>query len=393
MPPESSSAAPSALPRGFLFGQKYRIERVLGAGATGTVYEATQEREPTRVALKVLHRHLNTNEQVARRFAREAKILSTLVGEHIVQIYETGADSDGHLYMALELIQGLALDQVLSRDRFLPMDELASLAEQLAEALELAHGKGIIHRDLKPSNLMIERLPGGQSRVRVLDFGLAKVLRESGMTTTALTEQNMIFGTPEYMSPEQVLGEEPDPRCDIYAAGCILYELLTGSVPFAEMTAIATMTAHVQATLKAPRARAPQRQIPPALEAVTLHAMARSRDERYPTARDFREALSAARREPLRVTATRPAIAMSIADTALSLALPDRQVDPLGKTSELSAVSAPAPAVSSKSPQPVLIRAEDFQPPSRTTSWLPWALVLLIAALLGIFVGVLFATH
>ena len=228
-----------ALDKGTRFA-RYRVLRVLGDGASGIVYEAECEAEPAEadderrsvktgdhVALKIIHRHLVKDRQISRRFLREARILSRLRGENLVDLVDFG-EADGRLFMALELVQGTPLDR-LARAGPMDPERAIGIVRQVCCALEVAHGTGVVHRDLKPGNVIVANGDGRGDRVHVLDFGMAKMLRaDASQSLTALTEQNMVFGTPEYMAPEQARGDEVDARADVYALGSVLNDGATG---------------------------------------------------------------------------------------------------------------------------------------------------------------------
>jgi serine/threonine protein kinase len=194
-----------------------------------------------------------------------------------------------------------------------------SLTLQVCQGLQAAHEAGVIHRDLKPANVMVEALPDGEERARILDFGLAKVVHGDHMVT-GLTERDMIFGTPEYMAPEQARGDEVDVRCDVYACGVILYQLVTGTVPISGKTPLATMTAQLTEAVQSPRERAPDRAIPPAIEAVILRALQKDPEERYATARALAEALeSVQERRVISVNPRSGSAADPVSDTDLHM--------------------------------------------------------------------------
>ncbi|MCA9629105.1 MAG: serine/threonine protein kinase [Myxococcales bacterium] len=388
----------ASLQRGSRLG-RYRIEQVLGAGASGSVYVAecvdaaspSSDRENTsiklpgetlsgpeigqRVALKVLHRHLVKNYQISKRFAREARILRRLEGDHLVRLLDFG-EADGQLYMALELVSGTALDVLMQGVRVRLHDAVKILTE-ICTALEVAHGSGVVHRDLKPGNVILEGVAGDEegldgARVRVLDFGMAKLIHGSASASiTALTEQNMVFGTPEYMAPEQARGDDVDARSDIYSAGVLLYELISGKLPFRGNTPIGIMTAHLTEEPAPPSSHAPERQIPPALESVVLHAMAKQPEARYPSARHLREALERALTSPDDTQSIAPPSKddLSLTDTQHDMKLPDG----LSRTEvDVAAVTL--------DPRP---EADAERGNSRL-----WLLVAIVAALLGIAAGV-----
>src|SRR5580692_3837173 len=306
-----SEPVPSSAPRisiGQVLGGKFEILGVLGEGGTGIVYDAVRIAEKDAVALKVIHAHLLGDKQIRGRFTREATILRRLKGPHLLPILDYGEIPDprggvtGLLYLALPKVDGVALDRLLETEKTLPIDRALDIVLEVCDALKSAHSQGVIHRDLKPANVLLE----GGKRVIVVDFGMAKIVTGGGTGTTALTVHNMVFGTPEYMAPEQARGDELDARCDIYATGVILYELLTGSVPFSGATPLNVLTAHLTEPPQAPTARSPNRGITPALEAVALHAIAKDPVLRYATAGALAFAIRSALAVPMDVESVRP---------------------------------------------------------------------------------------
>jgi serine/threonine-protein kinase len=348
----------------------FEIVGRLGEGATGVVYEAHRKGEPDgqALALKVIHPELLNDPQIRGRFAREAAILRRLDGQHLCPIVEFGEMPDPKtgtttlLYMALPKLEGESLDRVLSRGA-LPLDRTLRLFAQVCAALDEAHRHGVIHRDLKPHNVIVSPT----DHVTVVDFGMAKIVTGAGTGTTALTQHNMVFGTPEYMAPEQARGDELDHRCDVYAAGVILYEMLTGAVPFSGPTPLNVLTAVMTMTPKTPTERAPDREIPPALEAVVLAAMARNPVERYESAAALSAALVHAAANPADAASVRPA---SLAPMA---ALADGH--------SITMVGKPPSAERSVPPPSGPARM------TRSTA-ITWTLVWIIAALSGVGIGV-----
>lgn len=289
--------------------QGFRLGEVLGEGAGGTVYAATRVaggQAGEDLALKLLHPHLQGETPVGRRFRREAALLRQLRGPHFVPLFEYGQTPDGRLYMVLERVRGVPLAELFAQ-RTLSVDEGVELLEQVCAALEAAHGAGIIHRDLKPSNVMVEQDASGKRRVRVLDFGLAKALGgDARGAHTTITELNSVFGTPAYMAPEQARGQPVDERADLYAVGVMLYEHLTGRVPFRGDTPLAVLTAHLTEPPPPPRALDPRLAALPALEAIALHALAKAPQDRYASAAAFGRALRLARQHPDRAADVLP---------------------------------------------------------------------------------------
>jgi serine/threonine-protein kinase len=310
-PKVRTSVAP--ISSGRVIGGKFEVTGVLGEGGTGIVYEAKQiGKEEDPIALKVIHAHLLYDKQIRGRFTREAKILSRLSGPHLGAIVDFGEVPDPRgegaslLYIALPKIVGPALDQLLREEGPLPIERALDIALQVCAALASAHAQGVIHRDLKPANVILK----DGTEVIVVDFGMAKILSGGGTGTTGLTAHNMVFGTPEYMAPEQARGDELDARCDVYAVGVMLYELLTGSVPFTGNTPLNVLTAQLTQEPEKPRTRAPDRAITPALEAVVMHALTKDPTDRYATAAAFALAIAQARSAPDDLDAVKPARAI-----------------------------------------------------------------------------------
>ncbi len=286
----------------------YVIERLLGRGASGVVYVATP-RAPSgggsgSVALKIIHPELCHSRQVFGRYKREAAILKVLKGPHIVNFLDF-FEHEGLLAIALEYVRGSSLEEALETP--FGVDAAMDLAIQICHGLETAHAMGVVHRDLKPANVMLEDREEGTPFARILDFGLAKIVHDGHMVT-GLTERDMIFGTPEYMAPEQARGDDVDARCDVYSCGVMLYEMVTGTVPIRGNTPFATMTAQLVEPVPPPRSRAPQRDIPPAVEAVILRALAKDPADRYRSAAELREALDAARERRVVSMTPRPSL-------------------------------------------------------------------------------------
>jgi serine/threonine-protein kinase len=306
MPSRFPSSRPLGLGR--TLGDKFEIMGVLGEGGTGIVYDAVQLPERTSIALKVIHNHLAGDQQIRGRFTREATILRRLEGPHVCPVLEFGELPDpqtperGLLFLALPKIEGTVLSELLRKEGPLQIGRGLDILLQVCEALKAAHVQGVIHRDLKPANVIL----GGGEHAVVVDFGLAKIVGGGVTGTTELTLQTVLCGTPAYMSPEQARGDELDARCDVYAVGVMLYELLTGSVPFAGPTPLAVLTAHLTEEPEPPRIRAPGRGITAALEAVAMHAIAKDPMKRYATAAALAAAVIHARAAPDEVDAVRP---------------------------------------------------------------------------------------
>src|SRR5580700_8477120 len=272
----------------------YRVTHLVGVGGMGRVYCAEQVTLARTVAVKVMHPSLGEEEQTAARFLNEARAASRLSHPNSVAIYDFGRTDDRRPYIVMEYLRGRDLARVVADDGPLPVARLAGLLHQTLAALEEAHALGIVHRDLKPDNLVLEPLKSGRDFVKVVDFGLAKILEsdnEKAAGGRALTRPGLVCGTPDYMSPEQARGETLDGRSDLYSLGVVLYEMLSGHVPFESDSATSTLLMHLTQQPLDPREVAPDRAIPPAFAEVALRALAKSAADRYQTAHDFSDAL------------------------------------------------------------------------------------------------------
>ena len=313
---------------GRLIAGNFRIERLIGQGAMGNVYRAEQLSLGKAVAVKVLHAHLMDDEKLVGRFKREAKSASRLNHPNSIQIIDSGEDDDGTLYIAMELLPGRDLAQVI-RDEFpLPLPRVVRIMTQVMSALDEAHAQGVIHRDLKPSNIMLIERRGEKDFVKVCDFGIAKATSPDGDDDEdrqqMLTIQGLVCGTPEYMSPEQARAEPLDGRADLYSAAIILYQLVTGDIPFRADSPMGIVSRHLAEVPKAPSARRPDLPIPKAVDTLILRGMEKSREARFPTAVEFRAALEAiVSPSPGQFTPFPPGVQAAIPTTpALSGAVP-----------------------------------------------------------------------
>jgi serine/threonine-protein kinase len=279
---------------GQVIGGNFRIDRLIGSGATGNVYQAEQLSLGKAVAVKVLHPHLMGDDKLVRRFQREAKSASRLNHPNSVQIIDSGQDRDGTLYIAMELLSGRDLAEVI-RDEFpLPLPRMIHIMAQVFAALDEAHAHGLIHRDLKPSNIMLIERRDEPDFVKVCDYGIAKSAADDaqpGGEAQMLTVQGLVCGTPEYMSPEQARGEPLDGRTDLYSAAVILYQMTTGDVPFRAATPIGIVSRHLSEAPIVPSRRRADASIPPLLDDLILRGLAKSRDLRPATAAIFRDEL------------------------------------------------------------------------------------------------------
>jgi serine/threonine-protein kinase len=278
---------------GAVVGDRYRIVSRIGVGGMGAVYRAEHTMMRRDLAIKVLLPELGGKEEFARRFEREAESASRLAHPNIISVTDFGRTADGSLFIAMEFLAGESLSHVIKAGP-VPRERALHIVRQILRGLEHAHAAGIVHRDLKPDNIMLVERDGQADVVKILDFGIAKVtepLSGRGAGATALTQAGMIFGTPEYLSPEQALAEIVDPRADIYATGVILFEMLAGRKPFHSEDKVKLISMHLAHAPPRLREINPNVDAPVALEQVVLQALEKSRENRFASAAAFLQAL------------------------------------------------------------------------------------------------------
>ena len=279
------------LSTGEIIDGKYRVIRLIGEGGMGAVYEAENIRIHRKVAIKVLHAGVAETAEAVQRFEREAQAAGRIGSEHIVEVLDLGNLASGDRYMVMEFMDGDSLsDRIKTKGRLTPA-QLYPIAHQLLAALDAAHGAGIIHRDLKPDNVYLLRSRGGHADfVKLLDFGISKFNQLSGDSGFSMTRTGAVMGTPYYMAPEQAKGaKDMDHRVDLYAAGVILYESVTGEVPFNADTFNELLFKIVLEEPRPVQQLAPD--IDPGFAAIINKAMARDPAARFLTAKDFQQAL------------------------------------------------------------------------------------------------------
>jgi serine/threonine protein kinase len=269
---------------GTMIGERFKILRMIGQGGMGTVYEAEHKTLPRRFAVKILRPEL-TGDREAERFRREAIASARLEHPNIIYITDFGEMEYGSLYLVMEYLEGIGLDEVLSRQSRLPLSRALPILAQVADALDHAHKMDVVHRDLKPENIHLTEVRGKKDVVKLLDFGIAKMgLPEFAQS---LTIQGQVFGTAEYMSPEQATGEGVDGRSDIYALGCLAYELITGDPPFLGPP-VKVLRSQVNEPAPPPSTKLTDPPLPPALDAMVLRCLAKAPKDRYQSASDLR---------------------------------------------------------------------------------------------------------
>lgn len=332
---------------------RWVIEDKIGEGGMGSVYRGSQKSVNRTVAIKTLRPALVTNTEFVDRFFREAQIATTINHPHCVTILDFGQTEDEILYLAMEFLEGLPLADRLEQGH-LPLNQALKIGEQIAAALEAAHAQNIIHRDLKPDNVFLQSTAGVDVHIKLLDFGIAK---DTG-AQTQYTRTGQIFGTPNYMSPEQCGGEPLDGRADLYSLGCILYEMFCGKPPFDAASSMAILMGHVTEQPKPPSQVAP---VPPQVEALIMKLLAKQRDDRFVNATAVRQHIAQlraelegqaaiARSQQMQVTASpQPGQPLGLVDTMAGEALhtpspahaPAQLSTPTGMTPEPFAPTTP----------------------------------------------------
>ncbi len=289
----SDPALEESLPKpGQLLAGKYRVERLIAAGGMGAVLKAHHEVLDQAVAVKVMRPEIAGNADAAARFLREARAAAKIASDYVARVTDTGTLEDRTPFMVMELLEGEDLDARLDAEPRLPVATAVDIAVQALAGLEAAHALGIVHRDLKPSNLFLVKRAGGSVRVKLLDFGISKVVHETELSLKAgaTTSAGAMLGTPRYMSPEQVSSAKSvDHRTDLWAMGLILYEALTGTYPFHGENPGEVLAAIL--TQPVPRLSSLRPDVPLELERAVHQAIARRREERFSSARDMIVAL------------------------------------------------------------------------------------------------------
>jgi len=274
---------------GSTLGGRYEIERMLGFGGMATVYQASHIQIHKPVAVKVLNPEYGDDREIAGRFLQEARTASKLRHEHIIDITDFGHTDDGTVFFVMELLDGEDLSVTLVEEGPLPPARVIAIGKQICDALACAHRNGIIHRDIKPANCFRITRAGTSDFIKVLDFGIAKVAGDVDRMVQRTTGAPL--GTPGYMALELIKGEQYDHRVDIYALGVLMYKLLTNKMPFPAASAFGSAVLQLDGDAVPPSQAAPDREIPAALEALILRALARAPGDRHQSADELREEL------------------------------------------------------------------------------------------------------
>jgi eukaryotic-like serine/threonine-protein kinase len=283
---------------GTLVAGRYRVQRLLGEGGMGQVYLAEHEAIEKKVAIKILRHEFSSKADIVARFQREAVSASRIKHPNVLDVFDFGQLDDGRSFLAMEFLEGNDLADELTRHQVVDPYRGVRIALQICRALGAAHARGVVHRDLKPENVFLQRLVDGDEIVKIVDFGIAQLrtneqVAESEPKRRRLTRTGMIFGTPEYMAPEQAVGKHADLRADIYALGIIMYEMFTSAVPFTGDTFMGVLTAHLNQPMPPMRDVNVELAISSELQAVIEKALAKDPDQRFQSMNELGRALVA----------------------------------------------------------------------------------------------------
>jgi eukaryotic-like serine/threonine-protein kinase len=351
-----------------LFDGRYRILRKLGSGGMANVYLAEDEDLGRRVAIKILNERYAEDDLFIERFRREAKSAAGLSHPNIVSIYDRG-EAEGTYYIAMEVIEGRSLKELILTRGALPISTAISYEKQLLEAIGFAHRHGIIHRDIKPHNVLVsadQQAKAIEPRLKVTDFGIAR------QSASQMTEAGSIMGTAQYLSPEQARGAPVTAASDLYSAGIVLYEMLTGKVPFTGDSAVEIAMKHVNEVPAPPSSLRPE--IPFELDQIVLRALAKDPGDRYQTAEEFIEDLD---REEAGLPLSR---ATATAATALLAGSATGEATELLSESPTRVVTTPPPPSTPRRPPDYPPPSRYDEAPKRRRRWVPWLLVALLIA-------------
>jgi serine/threonine-protein kinase len=339
-----------------LFDGRYRIVRKLGSGGMANVYLAEDQELGRRVAIKILNDRHAGDEQFVERFRREAKNAAGLSHPNIVSIYDRGEATEGTYYIAMEYLDGRSLKELIVSRGPAPIPIAIDYTRQILAALRFAHRNGVIHRDIKPHNILVD----SEGRVKVTDFGIARA-EQAGASAQQMTEAGSIIGTAQYLSPEQARGTRVDATSDLYSLGIVLYELLTGTVPFSGETPVEIAMKHLSAIPDPPSER--RHDVPHALDMVVLRALAKDPRDRYQSAEEMDADLERVARGSAVSRETEEAATTVLSGAELAAAAP-------------TTIQRAPTAVTQLRPAGYY----DYEEPARRRAFWPWLLALLLVA-------------
>lgn len=305
---------------GTVLAGNYEIISIIGQGGMGVVYKGRHALMERIVAIKMLQAQLITDSMSVKRFQQESKAAARIKHPHIIDVYDFGISPTGQPYIVMEFLSGTPLSDVIKDQGQVGVERTIKIMAQACDALEHAHRQGVVHRDLKPSNIVLTKYDEDDDFVKVVDFGVAKLMPTAGQEGQRLTQAGEVCGSPVYMSPEQCMGQELDPRSDVYSMGVVVYETLTGRLPILGKTMVDTMSKHISEKPSPFSTVRPDLYIPERLEAVVFKALEKDPNDRHQSMEKFKEELDFAIPRPGRsqVLRTAPPSVAAVGDAAAS---------------------------------------------------------------------------
>jgi serine/threonine protein kinase len=295
-PSAKSESTPEPAPPGDVgLKESYEVTSTLGEGGMATVYKVRDKSLQKDFAVKVLRPEFSGKPEIVKRFEQEATACGALTHPNLVAVYDHAKTKNGLPYLVMDYVDGQDLGKIIKDEVYLDPDRAVDIFVQCAEALEHAHSKGIIHRDLKPSNVIIAKSEKGGDFAKVVDFGIAKVAPKNESDLNTLTQTGEVFGSPLYMSPEQCLGNELDARSDVYSFGCLMYEALSGKLPFSGQNPVKTIISHLNEQPKDLAQRFPSLRIAAGLDRLVMKCLEKEPGERYQNMTQLRSDLEQVR--------------------------------------------------------------------------------------------------
>ncbi len=383
---------------------KYHIDEYINAGGMASVYRATHVLMDKRVAVKILHANLAADDTVVSRFTREAKAASRITHPHVLNVTDFGESDNGVVFLVMEYLDGRTLKQVINEESPLALTRISEITRQVCDALDAAHAEGVVHRDLKSDNIMLGEVGTFHDWVKVLDFGIAKIQEPLGTPDANLTAPNIVIGTPHYMSPEQCAQSAAiDYRTDIYSFGIILFEMLTGHVPFTGDSATAVMMQHLQNAVPPVLNERPE--LPPAIGKIIERALAKQPEDRFESAGKLAEAFAVTvaeivetERDDAQAAVIGAGVAASVNNepaTPTDANLLPRTTAQINDDDDATLLQQPAPV------EPIVTPAEKVaaayanaaasEQAVRATSGVPWRFIVPVSLIILVAVG-LYAT-
>ena len=310
---------------GILVEDRYRIQSLIGQGSAGSVYRARQELIGRDVAIKVLHDYLVSDEEFVKRFKQEAKAASRLNHPNIITIYDFGIIPLGRRpYIAMDLLNGTPLSEIISQSDHIPIDTVIPIFKMVCQALSEAHSQGVVHRDIKPENIVLVERGGKKFFPMVVDFGIARLIQEES-DAAKITRTGTVCGSPTYMSPEQCTSSKVDHRSDIYSLGIVLFETLTGTVPFTAEELVKVMTMHLLDKAPTLSEARPDLHFPEKLEIVVSRALSKHPEDRYQNMDEFAYVLEESVKAPQKTLVAMPSVSSMPALTTPT-AMPEKEL-------------------------------------------------------------------